>query len=170
MKAQLGRWMNGLGVKRTAALVLGPGFLALGFDAAVEHLAGRADLVIPAQYTPVLFAPLACVTLLVVGGLKLNAKVFRTALRILGGLAIAVGTVGTGFHIRGLMRLLEDAPVTFLNLEHALAVAPPLFAPAAFAGVGAVLLLLGIERFALRFTLRRPAMPQMRIFTARHAA
>jgi hypothetical protein len=149
-RARFNEWWKQLNAQRFIALVLGPGLLAMGLDAAVEHIAGRREMVLPAQYIPVLFAPLACAGVMAFAGPGLAAAVFRVAMRAVGAVGVGVGLVGTGFHVRGLMRLLEGGPVTLEGLEAALAVAPPLFAPGAFAGIGAVLWLLGNPALVIR--------------------
>jgi hypothetical protein len=64
--------------------------------------------------------------------------------------------VGTGFHGRALARLLEGVPLTWENLQAALAAAPPLFAPGAFVMLGALVFVLGNPR--VRIDLQ-PAAP-----------
>lgn len=140
------KWMKAVAPKRALALALGPGFLVLGADAAVDHLAGRAGMVVPAQYVPLLFAPAAAVAVMAVALPRVKAAIFARVLRGVGVAGMAVGAAGTFFHVRALGRLLEGGPLTVANLEAALAVAPPLFAPGAFLGVGAVLLALASRR------------------------
>src|SRR5438874_11099704 len=140
-----------LETKRILAMAIGPGLAGLGLDAAISHFAGRSGMVVPPQYVPVLFAPLACVLTMAFAMPKVKAKVFSVAMRSIGAAGIVVGLLGTGFHVRALMRLLEGLPLTWANLEPALAVAPPLFAPGAFAAIGAIVWALGSRKVVIRF-------------------
>src|SRR4051794_21458647 len=100
MKAALMSAMKRVETKRLLAMAIGPGLIALGLDAAISHFAGRAGLVVPPQYTPVLFAPLACVATMAFAMPGVKAKVFSIAMRVIGGAGVAVGLAGTGFHVR----------------------------------------------------------------------
>jgi hypothetical protein len=148
MKAALMERMRKVDAKRLIAMGVAPGVLALGLDAAISHFAGR-EMAHPAQLTPVTFAPAAAAALLFLAAPHRTAELFRRGIRVVGVLATLVGLIGTGFHARALMRLLEGAPITFAALKAALAVAPPLFAPGAFAAVGVVLYLVGNPRLTI---------------------
>lgn len=156
MKATLMERMNKLNAKRVIALAVAPGVLGLGVDAAIAHFAGR-DMANRAQLIPVLFAPVAAAALLLLASPYRTAAVFRRGVRLVGALATAVGLVGTGFHVRALVRLMEGTPLTFAALKAALAVAPPLFAPGGFAGIGMLVWLLGSPRLAIELKLGAPA-------------
>ncbi len=143
---------RGLELKRKLALVLAPGALVLGADAAVAHFAGRT-LIHPAQAIPVAFGPLAALLLGVAATAALGVPALRRLFRTVGALGVAVGLTGTGFHLRALARLLEP-PFRLEDLGAALAVAPPLFAPGAFLGIGALLWALGSPRLTL--AMREP--------------
>jgi hypothetical protein len=158
MKATLMERMKKLNAKRVIALAIAPGAMGLGLDAAISHFAGR-DMANPAQLIPVTFAPLAAMALMFLAAPHRTARVFRLGVRWVGAVGIAVGLVGTGFHVRALLRLLAGTPLTFANVGAALAVAPPLFAPGAFAAIGVLVWLLGSPRVAieLKFGTARPA-------------
>lgn len=164
MRAKFTEWLKQLNAQRALALAIGPGLIPLGLDAAVSHLAGRSGLVLPAQYIPVLFAPAACLALMAFAAPRLGPSPFRLAVRIVGAAGIAVGMLGTGFHVRALLRLLESSPLSLEGLDAALAVAPPLFAPGAFAGIGAVLWIIGNPRLTIRLAPRPAAIAPVPLF------
>lgn len=150
MNARLGRWMRGLTARRGIALAIGPGLLTVALDAAIAHFADKS-MRHPAQLVPVLFGPVAMVALLGAAIPRVSFRTFRRAVRAVGALGVGVGLTGTGFHLLALWKLLEGAPVTREALLAALAVAPPVFAPGAFAGVGVIVWLLGSPRLTLGF-------------------
>jgi hypothetical protein len=156
MKAALMERMRKLDAKRVIAMGIAPGVLGLGLDAAISHFAGR-EMAHPAQVIPVAFAPCAAAALLFLAAPHRTAELFRRGIRAVGVLAAMVGALGSGFHARALMRLLDGAPLTFAGLKAALAVAPPLFAPAAFAAVGVMLYLVGNPRLTIAVRGEEPA-------------
>jgi hypothetical protein len=131
-----------LNPKRLILLALAPGALVLGGDAAIAHFAGR-EMAHPAQLLPVTLGPLAAL-ILMLGAWR--EEWLRRAVQVGGALLLALGGAGTAFHARALMRLLQGAPLTWENVTTALAVAPPIFAPGAFALVGALVLAAGNPR------------------------
>ena len=157
-------WFKELGLKRKLALVLAPGVAAIGLDAGIAHFAGRPAHH-PAQLAPVLFAPVAVALLGWAGHAALGEVALRRVLRAVGALGIFVGGAGTAFHLLALARLME-APFRVSDLAAALAVAPPLFAPGAFAGLGALIWVLGNPRLELAIhdapaTLAAPLHPAL---------
>jgi hypothetical protein len=148
MKAALMERMRKVDAKRMIAMGIAPGVLGLGLDAAISHFAGR-PMAHPAQVIPVAFAPCAAAALLFLAGPHWTAELFRRGIRAVGAVAAVVGMLGTGFHVRALIRLLEGTPLTFAGLKAALAVAPPLFAPGAFTAVGVILYLVGSPRVTI---------------------
>ena len=157
MAARILERMKALEPKQTAVLALAPGVLAVALDVAIAHFAGR-EMVNPAQLLPVTVAPAAAIVLLV-GAAK---RGWLTRAMRIGGAALAVlGTVGTGFHLRALLRLLTGAgeKLTWQGLQAALAVAPPLFAPGAFLGLGVVVLLLASPRVEVGLRSEQPLRP-----------
>lgn len=156
MKTRIGTWLSTLDTKRTLALMVGPGALALGVDAAISHFAGR-EMRNPAQLTPITYGVVACIALVAAAVPKLTAAHFRRALRWVGGAGLLVGLVGTAFHAHALWVILQGEPITLHALVNALAVAPPLFAPAGFAGIGALVWALGNPRVTINVQ-RRPVL------------
>jgi hypothetical protein len=152
MKAGLMERMNHVAAKRLIAMAVAPGVVGLGVDAGIAHFAGR-EMASKAQLIPVLFAPLAAVVLMLLASPYRTGTMFRRGVRAVGAVAAGVGLLGTGFHVRALLRLLAGTPVTFDNLKAALAVAPPLFAPGGFAAVGVLVWLLGSPRLAIELKL-----------------
>jgi hypothetical protein len=145
MKLRLGE----MEPKRATALVAAPGLIALAADAGLAHFAGR-DMAHPGQLVPVILGPVLGVAL---GAAALHPGpngTFAKALRWVGGVAVLLGGLGTAFHLRALMRLLEGDAFTLDGLMNAIAVAPPAMAPAAFAGLGALLLALASKRVEIR--------------------
>jgi hypothetical protein len=155
MKTQLKTWMLQLTTRRAIALAMGPGLLTIALDAAISHFADR-PMRNPAQLTPVIFAPVACVALLAVALPRAPFKAFRSVVRFVGAAGVLVGLTGCGFHLVALGRLLEGASLTRDALVAALAVAPPVFAPAAFAGIGALVWVLGSPHLTVAYDAGRP--------------
>lgn len=149
MTRRIAEWFRTLNTKRLVALGIGPGALALGLDAGIAHFAGR-EMRHPAQLTPVVFGIAACLALGAAAFPRLTAAHFRTLARWVGGAAAVVGLVGTGFHLHALWFIL-DGDLTMSGLAAALAVAPPLFAPAGFAGIGALVWALGNPKLEINF-------------------
>lgn len=141
--------VKGMETKRLAALVLAPGFAALGLDAAIAHLAGR-DLAHPAQLLPIVCGPLGALALAAVAATRRGPRALERGLRWVGLAMTALGAIGTGFHARALLRLLAGDALSWDGLMTALAVAPPLMAPGAFAGLGLAVFVLATPRLELR--------------------
>jgi len=153
---RIGSWLNTLETKRILALMVGPGALALGVDAAISHFAGR-EMRNPAQLTPITYGVVACIALVAAAVPKLTAAHFRRALRWVGGAGLLVGLVGTAFHAHALWVILQGEPITLHALVNALAVAPPIFAPAGFAAIGALVWALANPRVTINVQ-RRPVL------------
>jgi hypothetical protein len=85
--------------------------------------------------------------------------IFRPLLRLVALGSILVGALGTGFHLVPLLKDLSDEPFSLAALEGAVSLAPPMFAPAAFVGVGALLWLLASPNVMLRLRERPVADP-----------
>lgn len=156
MSTRIGTWLSTLDTKRALSLMVGPGALALGVDAAISHFAGR-EMRHPAQLIPVTYGTLACIGLVAAAVPRLTAEHFRRALRWVGGAGLVVGLVGTCFHAHALWIILQGEPITLHNLWIAMAVAPPIFAPAGFAGIGAIVWALGNPRLSISVQ-RRPVL------------
>ncbi len=145
------KWLDSLTAKRAISIALGPGILAIGVDAWIAHLVGK-PLSHPAQYVPIAYAPIATLLVLAVAVPKLSEAVFTWTMRAMGALGVLIGIAGTWFHLRWLLGQLEG-PITQEALEELLPVAPPLFAPAAFAGLGLLLVALGSRSLLIRFQI-----------------
>ena len=168
MKAALMERVKKINAKRALALAVAPGVLGLGLDAAISHFAER-EMAHPAQLIPVSFAPLATLALLFFAAPHRGAELFRKGMRWVGAAATLVGMVGTGFHVRALVRLLEGGPLSFAGLKAALAVAPPLFAPGGFAAVGLLVWALGSPRLAIELKFPDATPPRLATLVARAA-
>ncbi|HVE87254.1 MAG TPA: hypothetical protein VND93_30570 [Myxococcales bacterium] len=174
MSTRIGTWIRSLDTKRALSLMVGPGALALGVDAAISHFAGR-EMRNPAQLLPLTYGALACVGLAAAAVPRLTAAHFRRALRWVGGAGLLVGLVGTCFHAHALWVILREEPITLHSVWIALAVAPPLFAPAGFAGIGALVWALGNPRVEINVRRRPvlatvPPLPPANLPTLRRAA
>ena len=155
MNSRLGQWFRLLKGKRLIALVLGPSFLALGADAAISHFAGK-DASSWAQWIPVYVSPVAALVTVAVALPRLRMGVFRWGLRLAGLAGVAVGGLGTWYHL-GAFRaeLAKEDHLSVAVCEGALGVAPPMFAPAAFIGVGVLLWFIASPKVLLRIRSRR---------------
>ena len=145
----LKKWWTELDLKRLAVLVVGPGLLALGVDAWISHFAGKDEGSAPAQWIPVYYAPVATLLAVAVAFPKINPKAFRVTMVLIGVLAIAVGVLGTWFHFVPLWKDLSDEQMSWEAIQGALSLAPPVFAPLGFSGVGGLLLVLAHPRLSL---------------------
>lgn len=129
-----GRWL---------ALYCVLSFIMLGVDATMSH----HDVLTENRWswTPVIFAPLAVIVSLV----SVFSLRWRLQAWILGALAMLVGIAGTLFH--NVPTILERGGQ---SLWHAVLTAErPVFAPAAFAATGLLLLLIAWgERWQRRHT------------------
>lgn len=145
----LKKWWNELDLKRLAVLVIGPGLLALGVDAWISHFAGKDDGSAAAQYIPVYYAPIATMLAVAWAFPRLKPRTFQIGLVVLGLSAIVVGLLGTVLHLVPLWEDMADEKLTWAALQGALSLAPPVFAPLSFAGVGALLLVLAHPRLMI---------------------
>lgn len=91
------------------------------------------------QWSPILLTPVVTVAALL--SLK-SKKAANTLLPLASGLAIADGLIGTGFHIRGILRRPGGAKKPLYNIIYG----PPIFAPMLFAACG----LLGMMAYMMR--------------------
>ncbi|HYX90122.1 MAG TPA: hypothetical protein VE782_01065, partial [Myxococcaceae bacterium] len=80
---------------------------------------------------------------------------FAWTARIFGASGVLVGLTGTVLHLRALISELKG-DYTWPSLEGGLSVAPPVFAPLAFAGVGALLFFLPSARVLIRIRIGSP--------------
>ncbi len=147
MATQLLSWCR-KEAKRVAAIALALALPSLAFDAAIGHFAGKSNDHW-GQWVPIWFAPPATLLLLIFSLPKVALPKFRLVMRIGGVLTAAVGVAGTVFHLLATLREIGQEAWTLPTLEGALSVAPPLLAPGAFVGIGAVLWMLGHPRLVL---------------------
>ncbi|MBV9269393.1 MAG: hypothetical protein JO061_24705 [Acidobacteriaceae bacterium] len=108
-----------------------------GFEAWYSHYKSRFK--IWAQWTPVILAPVhvgACIA-----GL-LSERAATTVLPASSALAVIDGTVGWGYHIRGILRRPGHKKTWLYNILYG----PPVFAPLLFAACGALGLLASLLR------------------------
>ena len=108
-----------------------------GFEALYSHY--KSNFRYRAQWTPVVVAPL----LMAAGaGAVKNKQIAHSLLPILSGVAILDGTIGVGYHARGIMRRPGGMKTPIYNIIHG----PPIFAPLLFAAAGFVGLLASLLR------------------------
>ena len=143
------------GVKRFLALALAPGFVALAADVAADHLADQT-VEHPAQITGAVTPLLCAVLLLVLAVSRLGPAGFRRLSWTTAVLSSLTGLVGTWFHVVALLDGLGEE-LSWADLLETLTVTPPVFAPAAFVGLGALLFALGSERVGITVEVRAPA-------------
>jgi hypothetical protein len=154
----LKKWWAELDLKRLAVLVVGPGLLALGVDAWISHFAGKDEGSAPAQYIPVYYAPIATVLAIAWAFPKLKPKLFQVGMMVLGITAIAIGLLGTVLHFVPLWKDLSDEKMSWEAIQGALSLAPPVFAPLGFAGVGGLLLVLSHPRLMINLLPKNAAL------------
>lgn len=140
-----------MNVKRIVMLGAAMGLLGMGMDAGISHFALRT-MKHAGQLVPVVFGLLAGLTLLVTALLEVTDARLRRVARIVGLAAVAVGTIGTAFHMKPFFMLLEEPGWTLDAVEMALRIAPPLMAPGAFAVIGLVLTVIASPKLRLRWS------------------
>ncbi|MGA9521312.1 MAG: hypothetical protein WBV82_07600 [Myxococcaceae bacterium] len=135
---------------RAVALAIAPGLLTLAIDAWIEHfVSGSGDL--PLQWAPVFYGAAAAVLLGIVVMLRSQAP-FAFAARIVGVLGVIVGVSGTTLHLLPLFKDM-DGKYDWSTLQGSLGVSPPVFAPLAFAGIGALVFILASPKLQLRYNI-----------------
>jgi hypothetical protein len=139
--------------RKAVALALAPGLVALAFDAAIGHWAGK-DFDNRIQAIPVLYGLIGFVLMTSVC-IPRSRAVFAWTARLVGGAGVLIGLVGTVLHSLALLEELQGQ-YTLASFEGAFSVAPPLLAPLGFTGVGAVMFLLPSARLLLRLRVGRP--------------
>lgn len=143
-------------VKRLFALAIGPGLLALGVDAWIAHFAGKEGEGL--QWVPVYFAPIGMLIAMAWGAVRMPPRVFRWGLTLLGVACVVVGLWGTGLHMKVIWADLADETLNFASISGALGMGPPLFAPLAFAGVGALIAFVAQPILDVRLMFRPKAV------------
>ncbi len=153
------RWLDGFELKRLALILLGPGFLLLGVDSWIGHFAGKDEGETPIQFVPVYFSVVAAGFLVAWALPRLPALPFRLGVFLIGLLSVGVGLWGTVLHLLALKKDLGDDPVSWGARQGSLALSPPVFAPLAFAGIGALLAVLAHPRLNLGWLPKGEATP-----------
>lgn len=140
------RWFMALPVRRKILFFLAGGMLTLVFDAFVAHFSWNAGRMHWTQAIPVAYGLIAFVALS--AAVFVPAAVRRDDLiaKVVGGFGLVIGGVGVVLHSLELLESLEGEALSVVVIGKALSLAPPLFAPAAFAGVG--FLLVALQRIA----------------------
>ena len=138
--------------RRVVAALVAPGLLALAFDSGVAHYVGK-DGSHPGQGVPVAFGVAAAMAVLI-AVFVMKRPTFGWTLRAVGAISVVVGAAGSFFHGMALWESLAEGGFTAAALEDALFAAPPLLAPAAFAGIGALLWVLVSPSLRLGVVLR----------------
>ncbi|MEQ9501440.1 MAG: hypothetical protein RIT81_31510 [Deltaproteobacteria bacterium] len=143
--------VEAVGLRRWLAVGLGVGVLVMGIDAGIAHFAGRGMKHL-GQLVPVVFGPLAFFAMLFALKTRAHRERFDTLARVVGALTAGVGLLGTAYHGIAFARYFAEGPVTNDLVQMALMLAPPLFAPGAFIGLGAVLF--GLASHKVTVTMR----------------
>ena len=108
-----------------------------GFEAWYSHY--KNNFRYKAQWTPVVIAPMLMAA--GIGAVK-SARVAHTWLPAVSAVAIADGSVGFGYHVRGVLRRPGGLNKPIYNIIYG----PPLFAPLLFAAAGFLGLLASLLR------------------------
>jgi hypothetical protein len=98
-----------------------------GFEAWYSHY--KNNFRYGVQWTPVVIAPLMSVTALVA---TRSVRVAHAGLPIVSALAVANGSIGFAYHVRGVLRRPGGARKLVYNIIYG----PPIFAPLLFAASG----------------------------------
>jgi hypothetical protein len=108
-----------------------------GFEAWYSHY--KSGFRIWAQWTPVILAPIqlgACI------GAIFSARIAKRLLPAVSGVALLNGSVGFGYHVRGIARRPGGRKTWLYNILYG----PPIFAPLLFAACGALGVLASVLR------------------------
>jgi hypothetical protein len=136
------RWFKSLSTYRKVVLFLAGGMVTLVFDAFVAHFSWNNHTMKWNQAIPIVYGMAAALLLGAVGLLPLKEALTRKIGVFFGAIGLVVGGLGVYFHAKSLLEGM-DADTTGLDaIGKLLASGPPIFAPASFAGVGLLLLVL----------------------------
>lgn len=146
--------MKTFGLKNTTVALLGVGLVTMAVDAGIAHFAA-GTMKHAGQIIPVAFG-LVAVTLVCV---LFKERWLTRLARWVGGTAMAVGALGTAYHVAALLRVLTaSGSMDSSLLGMALTIAPPLLAPGAFIGLGAALWVLASPRVGITLAGRRSGL------------
>lgn len=107
--------------------------LMLGVETYIAHLI--SGTIVPYEWIPIIFGPVACMLLLLAGLLALKRRALATVIATLVFLtSIVVGLLGAYFHL--FRAILPNAPLGDIVSVPLLVWAPPLLGPLTFALVG----------------------------------
>lgn len=138
--------VRAFGIKRLVVLALGAGSVTLFFDAWVGHLADGV-LEHPSQGAAVVVPLVSALALLGVSIPRVGPTWFGRVTAIVGWFNVLTGAAGTFFHLKSLLgQFAEAEEITVQLVRDSLGVSPPVFAPAAFVGVGTLLVVLASPR------------------------
>jgi hypothetical protein len=157
------RWFKELPVRRKVLLFLSGGMVSLVADVFVSHFSWNNLTMRWNQTIPVVYGLLAFVVLGIAAVFRLSAAAENLVEKITGWLGIAVGLTGEVFHGLTFLDNVKGEPKTILAVGKAMSLSAPPFAPAAFAGIG--LLLVTLRSIAPRVEeafRHHPAAPEER--------
>ena len=144
------RWFLSLSACRKVPLVLGPGMLTLAIDAFIPHWSWNNNSMKWNQYPPVIYGVLGFLALMAGALLSMPHKRRILINQIVGVGGMIVGLAGIYFHGRAIFDEIDGEEMAIKVIGKIMKDAPPLFAPAAFAGIG--LLLLTLHRLTKEHT------------------
>ena len=157
------RWFKDLPVRRKVLLFLSGGMVSLVADVFVSHFSWNNLTMRWAQTIPVVYGLIAFVVLGVAAVFRLSAAAENLVEKITGGLGIGVGLTGEVLHGLTFLDNVKGEPRTILAIGKAMSLSAPPFAPAAFAGVGLLLVTLRSVAPRVEEALRsRPPAPAER--------
>jgi hypothetical protein len=139
-------WFARLPMQRKILLFLAGGMLTLVFDAFVAHFSWQHMTMRWKQTIPIVYGLLAASSLGAAALFGLPRRLHARLVTIVGGLGMAVGLTGVTLHALTLAENMAGELLALATVGKALSLSAPLFAPAAFAGVG--LLVLALPRIA----------------------
>jgi hypothetical protein len=129
---------------RLLILVLAGMYVGLMLDIRVEHVEAVHEHRV--AWVPILFS--AITSLVCLGSVIIWHKVTRRVLLVIFLASIAVGMTGVYLHTHGRpIRIFNTTKKSWTDPEMNLPDGPPLDAPMAFAGIGAIGFLASLERF-----------------------
>jgi len=138
------RWALALPTQRKILVFLAGGMLTLVFDAFIAHFSWKNLTMKWTQSLPIIYGLASALALAVAALFALPARAHNRLVISVGALGMAVGLTGISLHSVAIAESLQGEEVAITAIGKALQLSPPLFAPAAFAGVG--LLLIALHR------------------------
>jgi len=136
------RWFKSLSTYRKVVLFLAGGMPTLVFDAFVAHYQWLNGTMKWNQKIPIIYGLLASIALAVIALVPLAHKTATRLGQITGAVGMLVGGLGIFFHASSILENIDSDTHGFTEVGKLLAAGAPIFAPAAFAGIGLLLLTL----------------------------